>query len=84
MDAGDGSRRISLTARRTHARCGDSRRRRAAVCASHLPQAHLLKGVIGRDQPVVELWSGRDEAHDEIIGATHCRFNGEVLLRRCR
>ena len=50
------------------------------VCASHLPQAHLLKGVIGRDQPVVELWSGRDEAHDEIIGATHCRFNGEVLF----
>ena len=50
------------------------------VCASHLPQAHLLKGVIGRDQPVVELWSGRDEAHDEIIGETHCRFNGEVLF----
>jgi hypothetical protein len=50
------------------------------VCASHLPQAHLMKGVIGRDQPVVELWSGRDEAHDEIIGETHCRFNGEVLF----
>ena len=50
------------------------------VCASHLPQAHLLKGVIGRDQPVVELWSGRDEARDEIIGKTHCRFNGEVLF----
>ena len=50
------------------------------VCASHLPQAHLLKGVIGRDQPVVELWNGRGEAHDEVIGATHCRFNGEVLF----
>lgn len=50
------------------------------ACASHLPQAHLLKGVIGGDQPVVELWSGRDQARDEIIGATHCRFNGEVLF----
>ena len=50
------------------------------VCASHLPQAHLLKGVIGRDQPVAEVWSGRDEAHDKNIGETHCRFNGEVLF----
>jgi hypothetical protein len=39
-----------------------------------------MKGVISRDEPVVELWRGRDEAHDEIIGATHCRFNGEVLF----
>jgi len=45
---------------------------------SHLPQAHLLKNAIGSAAPVVELWSGRYEARDEIIGTTHCRHNGEV------
>ncbi len=48
--------------------------------ASHLPQAHLLKGLIGGDTPVVELWSGRDEARDTIVDVTHCRHNGEVLF----
>ncbi len=50
------------------------------VAASHLPQAHLLKSVIGSGTPVVELWSGRAEARDEMIGTTHCRHNGEVLF----
>ena len=58
----------------------DSRRRRAACLRVASAAAHLLKGVIGRDQPVVELWSGRDEAHDKNIGETHCRCNGEVLF----
>ena len=48
--------------------------------ASHLPQAHLLKGVIGDDVPIVELWSGRYEATEQLVGATHCRHNGEVLF----
>ena len=50
------------------------------VVGSHLPQAHLLKNVIGSGAPVVELWRGRYEARDEIIGTTHCRHNGEVLF----
>ena len=48
--------------------------------ASHLPQAHLLKSVIGSGVPVIELWSGRHEARDEVIGTTHCRHNGEVAF----
>ncbi len=47
---------------------------------ARLPQAHLRKGVIGRDGPVVELWSGRHEARNETIGATQCRHNGEVMF----
>ncbi|MGZ9058388.1 MAG: chorismate transformation enzyme, FkbO/Hyg5 family [Burkholderiaceae bacterium] len=48
--------------------------------ASHLPQAHLLKSVIGSGAPVVELWNGRYQARDDMIGTTHCRHNGEVLF----
>ncbi len=46
--------------------------------ASHLPQAHLRTPVLGSDDPVVELWSGRHAARDDTIGATRCRHNGEV------
>ena len=53
--------------------------------ASHLPQAHLQKGVLGkravdRDSQVVELWRGRAAATDTIVGTTRCRHNGEVLF----
>ena len=52
--------------------------------ASHLPQAHLLKevlgkGVFGGDQ-VAELWCGRSEATDEAVGTTRLRHNGELLF----
>ncbi len=53
--------------------------------ASHLPQAHLLKGVLGKgtlgggDQ-VVELWRGRTEATDATVGTTRYRHNGELLF----
>ncbi len=53
--------------------------------ASHLPQAHLLKGVLGKgvlggDTQVVELWRGRSEATDATVGSTRYRHNGEVLF----
>ena len=53
--------------------------------ASHLPQAHLQKGVlkqgaVNRDRQVIELWSGRANATDAIVGTTRCRHNGEVLF----
>lgn len=52
--------------------------------ASHLPQAHLLKdvlgkGVLGGDQ-VAEVWCGRSEATDATVGATRFRHNGELLF----
>ncbi len=50
------------------------------ACAAHLPQAHLLKGVIGGDQQITELWRGREEAMDAVVGAARCRYNGEVLF----
>ncbi|MEP6608071.1 MAG: hypothetical protein ABJA83_05270 [Burkholderiaceae bacterium] len=52
----------------------------ALAVAAHLPQAHLLKGLIGNGEPVVELWSGRYPARSELIGITHCRHNGEVMF----
>ena len=53
--------------------------------ASHLPQAHLLKGVLGKgvgggDDQVVEVWHGRSEAADGTVGTTRYRHNGEVLF----
>ena len=47
---------------------------------SHLPQAHLLKGLVSSDVPVVEVWSGRQPAIAETIGTTRCRHNGEVIF----
>jgi enamine deaminase RidA (YjgF/YER057c/UK114 family) len=52
--------------------------------ASHLPQAHLLKGVLGKamagDKQVAEVWCGRSEATDATVGTTRFRHNGEVLF----
>lgn len=48
--------------------------------ASHLPQAHLRTPVIGSDDQMVELWSGRSEARDDTYGVTRCRHNGDVLF----
>ena len=53
--------------------------------ASHLPQAHLLKGVLGKGVPggdgqVVEVWRGRSEATDGTVGTTRYRHNGEILF----
>ena len=53
--------------------------------AAHLPQAHLLKGVLGTGahggtSQVVELWRGRADATDDLVGTTRCRHNGEVLF----
>ena len=53
--------------------------------ASHLPQAHLLKGVLGQgvaggDGQVVEIWRGRSEVTDGTVGTTRFRHNGEVLF----
>jgi chorismate lyase / 3-hydroxybenzoate synthase len=50
------------------------------AAASHLPQAHLLTSVVEGGGPRVELWSGRYEARDEVIGPARCRHNGEVLF----
>lgn len=50
------------------------------AAASHLPHAHLLKRVIGHDDPVVELWTGRYPARDITLGETRCRHNGEILF----
>ena len=55
------------------------------AAASHLPQAHLLKGVLGKDifggdAQVAEVWCGRSEATDATVGTTRCRHNGEVLF----
>ena len=53
--------------------------------ASHLPQAHLLKGVLGKgvaggDGQVVEVWRGRSDATDGTVGTTRYRHNGEILF----
>ena len=52
--------------------------------ASHLPQAHLLKGVLGKeaggDDQVVEVWRGRSEATEGTVGTTRYRHNGEILF----
>ena len=55
------------------------------AAASHLPQAHLLKGVLGKgvsgsDGQVVEVWRGRSEATDGTVGTTRYRHNGEILF----
>ena len=52
--------------------------------ASHLPQAHLLKGVLGKeaggDGQVVEVWCGRSDGTDATVGTTRYRHNGEILF----
>ena len=53
--------------------------------ASHLPQAHLQKGVLVKgavdlDSQVVEVWRGSADAADVAIGTAHGRHNGEVMF----
>ena len=55
------------------------------AAASHLPQALLQKGAlengaVNRNGQVIELWRGRTDATDAIVGTTRCRHNGEVLF----
>lgn len=56
----------------------------APTLASHLPQAHLLKRVLGTGRfggdQVAEIWFGRSEAIDATIGTTRLRHNGELLF----
>ncbi|MGH6610113.1 MAG: endoribonuclease L-PSP [Burkholderiaceae bacterium] len=47
--------------------------------SAHLPHAQLRTPVIN-GEAACELWLGRQAARSEVLGATHCRHNGELLF----